>query len=166
MKKGIVAIIVVVVAAAAFAVGWYWGQSSAQAAAASQLAASQTRRFGQNVSGQTPTGQAGRAMTEGEILSKTDTGLVLKLSNGGSQIVLVSGQTSIGKFTNIGLGDLQAGDTVSISGVSNADGSVTAQSVQIRPKLPTGSGGAASSTPNGAAGGGRFRGSANSAPAN
>ena len=51
----------------------------------------------------------------------------------GSKIVFYTGTTSIMKTTDGTANDLSIGKQVSITGTANPDGSVNAQSIQIRP---------------------------------
>lgn len=78
-------------------------------------------------------GTAGGGMVFGEILSKDSQSITIKLPNGGSQIVLVSSSTTVGKVATGTSEDLVVGGNVTVSGSSNSDGSITAQTVQIRP---------------------------------
>ena len=77
--------------------------------------------------------RAGGGMTAGEILSKDDKSIAIKLSSGGSKIIFFSDATTIGKFTNGSYSDLTVGESVTVSGATNTDGSITAQTIQIRP---------------------------------
>jgi hypothetical protein len=75
--------------------------------------------------------------TNGEILSADDKSITLKLRTGGSQIVFFSASTTISKVVDAAVGDLLVGKNVSVQGTANSDGSVTAQSIQIRPAVVT-----------------------------
>lgn len=75
----------------------------------------------------------GGGFVAGEILSKNNMSITIKMPDGGSRIVFYSDSTEISKFTDGSINDLVIGKTVSVNGSSNQDGSVTAQSIQIRP---------------------------------
>ncbi|MEK7545469.1 MAG: hypothetical protein AAB554_00155 [Patescibacteria group bacterium] len=80
-------------------------------------------------------GQSGARMgggfTAGEILSKDDTSITVKLMDGGSKIVFLADTTKINKSTDGTKDDLAVGTQVVVMGASGTDGSVTATSVQI-----------------------------------
>ncbi len=71
--------------------------------------------------------------TNGEILSTDAQGMTLKLIDGGSKIIFFSASTTIGKMDTGTKDDLKQGSNVMITGTPNQDGSITANSVQIRP---------------------------------
>ena len=76
----------------------------------------------------------GSSLTFGDIISKDNNSITLKLSdNAGSKIVFYSDATQISKFDAGTASDLVKDVSVSITGTPNSDGSVTAQSIQIRP---------------------------------
>jgi len=70
----------------------------------------------------------------GDIISKDSSSITLKLPNSaGSRIIFYSDITQISKTTTGTANDLVAGTSVSVTGATNPDGSVTAQTIQIRP---------------------------------
>ena len=68
----------------------------------------------------------------GEILSKDDKSVTLKLRDGGSKIFFFSDSTEISKFAEGVMSDLEIGKNVTVNCIVNSDGSVTAQSIQVR----------------------------------
>lgn len=78
-------------------------------------------------------GQGGSGFTSGEVISKDDKSVTIKLRDGGSKIVFLSGSTEVSRFVEGTLSDLEIGKNISVDGTVNSDGSVTAQTVQLRP---------------------------------
>ncbi|MCK9344895.1 MAG: hypothetical protein M0P64_02065 [Candidatus Pacebacteria bacterium] len=70
----------------------------------------------------------------GEVISKDATSITVKMQDGSTKIVLVSGSTQVSKSAAGAMEDLTQGVSVVVIGSANTDGSVTAQSVQIRPQ--------------------------------
>ena len=54
-----------------------------------------------------------------------------------SLFVFYSDITEVTKFTEGGATDLVVGKSISVNGTADQDGSVTAQTIQIRPTIPT-----------------------------
>ena len=69
----------------------------------------------------------------GTILSADATSITLSTQGGGSKIILISPTTSIMKSVAGSQTDLTTGDSVIVNGTPNADGSISATTVTIRP---------------------------------
>lgn len=93
--------------------------------------------------GQQGTGRAGIGMRRigngqpisGEIVSKDESSLTVKLGDGSSRIVLFTDKTIFNKTEIVEKIELKSGMKVGIFGTSNADGSVTAQNIQLNPQF-------------------------------
>lgn len=95
-------------------------------------------QFGQNgTSGRT----GGRMMgaggpSVGSVLSKDDKSITIKLRDGGSRIVFFSPTTEVQRSATGTIADIAIGSDIVVSGAQNTDGSMTAQSIQVRPTMP------------------------------
>lgn len=83
----------------------------------------------------------------GQISSVGDNSITVTMSDGSSRIVILSDSTTYSQTTQGTKSDLAVGTQVGVFGTTNADGSVTAQNVQINPAFrnlnnaqPTGGG--------------------------
>lgn len=134
MKKNQIKIVagIVVVAGLTFFAGLSYGKGSASPQV--QTGQLGSRNFGgQSQGGMMRGGQAGN-FAGGEIISLDDKSITVKLRDGSSKIVFLSGATEILKFATGTISDLSVNEQVTVSGLANNDGSITAQSIQIRPQ--------------------------------
>lgn len=122
-------VVAIVVGAAGFFGGMQYQKSKATAANVQSGLNRQGRVGGQGRFG----GQNGGNATRGQVISTSDTGITVKLADGSSKIVLISGSTQVGKEATAAKSDIQNGDQVVVFGMANSDGSVNAQNVQINP---------------------------------
>jgi hypothetical protein len=129
-SKILMIVIAIVIAAGAFFGGMKYQQNKTNNGFALQQGQLR-QKMGQNQGGQGQI-QAFRPV-RGDILSVDNNTLTVKLSDGSSKIVVLSETTTYLKEATSTKDDLKTGTTVSIVGKTNADGSVTAQNVQINP---------------------------------
>jgi hypothetical protein len=124
----LVAVVLVIIAAAG---GFYGGMMYQKNQASTPSATGRGNYAGRF--GQTGQSAANFRPVRGQVLSMTNDTLTVKLSNGSTEIVVLSGSTAFMQSTKAALGDVKTGDTVNVVGTQNSDGSVTAQDVQINP---------------------------------
>ncbi len=149
MDKKIIPIVIVVgiivIGAGAFFGGMKYGQSKnpgifrAGGNFANLSAEERQARFAQMGAGDTNGARGMRTnggFTAGEILSKDDKSITVKLADGGSKIILLADSTQITKTAEGSSNDLTTGQQVTVTGTANSDGSISAQSIQIRPSTP------------------------------
>ena len=79
-------------------------------------------------------GQGARPVN-GEIISKDDKSITVKMQDGSSKIVLLTDKTTINKSAEGSKSDIKVGEIVAVFGTENSDGSVTAQNVQLNPQF-------------------------------
>ena len=142
MNKNITNIIIAVIIAggASFYAGMHYAQSKTVAPAnfANMTPEEQQAlrgQFGNGAGGTRGGTRAGNTGASGEIISKDTTSITVKLRDGGSKIVFLSGTTPIMKTASGTPADLYVGAQINAMGTTNPDGSITAQTVQIRPKM-------------------------------
>ncbi len=78
-------------------------------------------------------GNNGAGFIMGDIITKDNKSITVKLQDGGSKIVFYSEATKISKFVNGVASDLAVGETVVANGQVNSDGSITGDTIQLRP---------------------------------
>jgi hypothetical protein len=137
MKKilPLIIAIIIVVGGSAFYGGMKYGQSKNSGASLANLTPEQRQQrmqqFG-NRSGNRQ-GANGGGFVNGQIISKDDKSVTIKNQDGGSKIVFLADDTQVVKSTDGKISDLADGKQVTVSGITNTDGSITAKSIQIRP---------------------------------
>ena len=72
-------------------------------------------------------------LISGSVVSSDAQSITVSIPAGGSKIIYLSDSTQIMKSTEGGKTDLQTGTNIIVTGTANPDGSVIAQSIQIRP---------------------------------
>jgi hypothetical protein len=129
-------ILVIIIGGGAFYGGMIYGKNKATQGI-SQERQQRFQQMGASVTGATggrSGNQAGNGFASGQIISKDDKSITVKLRDGGSKIIFFSDTTEVDKFTTGNPSDLEVGKTVMITGKTNQDGSITAQSIQLRPE--------------------------------
>ncbi len=129
-----------VIAGGAFYGGMRYGQTqTGNRTSQGAPAARGNRTFGAGAPG--VAGQGRNAMggfVAGDVVSKDASSLILKLRDGGSKNIFFSTSTIIGKMMTGSIDDLAPGTSVTVNGTANQDGSVSANTIQVRPPLPMG----------------------------
>jgi hypothetical protein len=138
MKKIITLAIIgiVVVGGIAFYGGMQYGKSSVQTSGTN----GQFSR-GTNFQGGTRNGSArtnggsqmrGGGMISGEVLSRDLTSITIKLADGGSRNIFLSSSTKVTKSIAGTIDDVVTGSQILGQGTTNSDGSISAQTIQLR----------------------------------
>ncbi|KPJ55906.1 hypothetical protein AMJ49_06150 [Parcubacteria bacterium DG_74_2] len=73
----------------------------------------------------------GSGFVAGEVISKDEESITVKLQDGGSRIIFYSDSTEVSKFIDGNAEDIEIGKSVTISGETNEDGSITAKTIQL-----------------------------------
>lgn len=80
-------------------------------------------------------GQRGNLMRplQGEIISLDENGITIKTDDNSTKIIFTSHQTSYSQTNEISRDGLKMGDKIGVFGITNTDGSVSAQNIQLNP---------------------------------
>lgn len=124
----ICAVVLIAVAGASFYAGFLFEKNS-------KTTGFNNQRFsGSSIPGNTSLNRQGNPNSNlGEVIAKDEKTITIKLSSGGSKIILLSESTQINKTSQGNIQDLDVGKNVIVQGTTNSDGSVTAKTIQITP---------------------------------
>jgi pectate lyase len=132
----IMAIALIVVAGAFF----FGGMKYAQAKAGKNMTG-QAGNFqrGAGTGGNRPGGARGTAggFTGGTVVSKDATSITVKARDGSSKIVFYTKGTPVMKTIPGSGSDIEVGKDITVTGTPNSDGSVSAETIQLRAAPPT-----------------------------
>lgn len=140
MKKYTVHIVWLVVALIALGGGYFWGKTAAVTTRTGRFAGaygSSTRSFAGGASG---------GLVAGQIVSFGNDSMTIQLANGNSEVVIYSSSTPVTEPTTVSPNVLQVGANVMVGGTTNSDGSVTAETIQVRAGNQSGGYGTGSGT--------------------
>jgi hypothetical protein len=129
MKKYLVHGIWLVVAIVVGVGGFFYGRSTATTSRAGFAGgtgtfSSSTRRLAG--------GTAGGGFATGQITAMDSSSITLQLANGNSEVVFYSSSTPVSEPTTVSPSTLKVGTNVMVGGTPNSDGSLTAQTIQVR----------------------------------
>ena len=140
MKKNLILILIILIIVGAG--GFFGGMKYGESETLKNLTPEKMREIFQQRGGQLFTqsqGQrqrTGQNFVLGQVISKDEKSLTIKLADGSTKIVFLSQSTQITKATEGSIEDIEIGKEVSVSGTQNEDGSLTARTIQISPRLP------------------------------
>ena len=134
MKKTlpIVIVLILVVGGGAFYGGMKYGQSK------NPFNRNLSQVFQGNAGGNLQRGigrEAGSGFLSGEVIAKDEQSLTLKMQDGSSKIIFFSGSTEISKTAEGSITDIEIGKQIMVSGDQNSDGSYTAKTIQLSPRI-------------------------------
>jgi hypothetical protein len=138
---------IMIVAAVIIAAGSFYG---GMVYAGANIKAANSLRGGAGFPGRgTSSGNRGAGFVTGAIIKSDATTITVQGRDGSSKIIYMSNATTVGKTVAGSKADLAVGDNVMVNGKANADGSVVADNVAIRPIDAPGSPNAVGGNPNG-----------------
>ncbi|MFA5936616.1 MAG: hypothetical protein WC822_01920 [Candidatus Paceibacterota bacterium] len=142
-KKIVLAIVGILILAGAFYGGMSYGENKTPALGADRFGSNMQNRTGQFGANARDNRMGGGGLIAGEIISKDDKSVTVKMMTGGSDSVNTSGSkiiffdtsTTVSKMATGATSDLTIGAQISATGTANSDGSITAKTIQIRDKI-------------------------------
>jgi len=137
ISKGTLAIAGVLIAAVFFATGYFTSKTFSKTSAPNGMQFAAGGNGQRQGAGQTARNMARNPMggfVNGELVKKDATSFSIKQRDGSLKLVLITSSTKAMKMSEGSLSDFATGQQVMVTGSSNSDGSITAQTVQIRPE--------------------------------
>jgi hypothetical protein len=139
-------ITVVVVALVVGGGGFYAGETyQAGQAPAARTGSAFAGRTGTGAAGFAGRAVAGGGATFGTIVAKDASSITVQLPSStsttattGSKVVLYDSSTQVQELQSVAASGLTVGQSVTVTGTANSDGSITAQSIQVRPATTRG----------------------------
>jgi uncharacterized protein YneF (UPF0154 family) len=134
MKKNLILILIalIIVGAGGFFGGMKYGESEALKNLTPEKMREIFQQGGQRFQGQRQ--RMGQNFISGQVISKDEKSLTLKLPDGSTKIVFFSDSTQISKATEGRIDDIEIGKQIMVSGEQNPDGSYTAKTIQLSPQ--------------------------------
>jgi hypothetical protein len=123
-------VIVVIVGGLAFYAGDVYAAHKATNANTARVGAF---AGGAGVRGTRGAGATGGGFSGGTVISKDATSITVQARDGSSKIVFYTANTPIMKTSAGAIGDVAVGSDIAVTGTANSDGSISAQSIQVRP---------------------------------
>ena len=118
--------------------GYYFGKQSAASATPSGAAAFAARAGGAGRTG--AFGGAGGGFAAGTIIATGNGTMTIQMpastsstATTGTKIVLFDNSTQVSELQSVPASNLAVGQSITVTGTTNSDGSVTATSIQVRP---------------------------------
>jgi len=132
-KNLIIVIVGIVALAIGGGAGFFAGTKYQQSKVSSQRQQFANGNFQREMMGRSGNVQ-GESAIRGEVISKDNNSITIKMQDNSTKIVVLSSSTTISKSTQGSADDITQGENVMAFGTTNSDGSITAQSVQINPQ--------------------------------
>jgi len=79
-----------------------------------------------------PGGNGGGGMSSGEIISKDDSKITIKLTDGSTKIIYYTDSTKISKNQTGSSSDLTVGTKVNVNGTTNSDKSIAGETIMVQ----------------------------------
>lgn len=89
------------------------------------------QRFDGQARGGNQASMVGYKPTSGEVISVDASSVTVKLVDGSTKVILLSDNTQVNKTDEATREDIKTGETITVFGTINTDGSVVAQNIQL-----------------------------------